>query len=78
MILHLAWSPDGGRLAAMLGGGQGLRCYDTDAWTEQADTDYGDHAYGAAFAADGRLVTSCWDGKVRLYAPAGGPGHRNR
>jgi hypothetical protein len=69
VVQHLAWSPDGARLAATLGRGKGLRVYDTADWREQArDTDYGAAAYGADFAADGRLVTSCYDGKVRLYA----------
>lgn len=68
VIHHLTWSPDGTRLAATLGGPNGLRLYDTDGWTELGrDTDYGDRSHWAAFAADGRLVTSCWDGKVRLY-----------
>ena len=37
-------------------------------WTEIGrDPDYGDNAYWANFAADGRLATACWDGRVRLY-----------
>ena len=32
-----------------------------------ADVDYGDASYGVAFAADGRLATTSWDGRLRLY-----------
>ena len=65
----LAFSSDGRYLAAGLGGRNGLRVYDRDRqWTEVfRDTDYGDTIYGATFAADGRLATASWDGKVRLY-----------
>ena len=65
----LAFSSDGRYLAAGLGGGNGLRVYDRDRqWTEVfRDTDYGDDIYGATFAADGRLATASYDGKVRLY-----------
>ena len=35
-----------------------------------SDPDYGDHSYGAAFAADGRLATTSFDGQVRLYDAA--------
>ena len=32
-----------------------------------ADGDYGDQSYGVAFAADGRLATTSFDGRLRLY-----------
>jgi WD40 repeat protein len=70
LILHLAFSPTGRYLAATLGGGaNGLRVYDRDAeWREVARDDaYGGDSYGAAFAADGRLATTSWDGTLRLY-----------
>jgi WD40 repeat protein len=65
----LAFSSDGRYLAAGLWGGHGLRIYDRDRqWTEVfRDTNYGYDIYGLAFAADGRLATASWDGKVRLY-----------
>jgi WD40 repeat protein len=65
----LAFSPDGRYLAAGLGGAKGLRIYDRDRqWAEAfRDTDYGFSIYGLSFAADGRLATANWDGKVRLY-----------
>ena len=64
----LAFSSDGRYLAAGLFGGNGLRVYDRDRWTEVfRDTDYGYDIYGVTFAADGRLATASWDGKIRLY-----------
>jgi WD40 repeat protein len=70
VVFHLAFSPDGRRLAAALGGRNGIRLYDRDrSWGEAArDEDYRDQSYGAAFAPDGRLATTSFDGKVRLYA----------
>jgi WD40 repeat protein len=69
VVLHLVFSPTGRYLAATLGRTSGLRVYDRDAgWGEVArDAPYGDDSYGAAFAADGRLATTSWDGTVRLY-----------
>ena len=69
VVLHLAFSPDGGVLAATLGGGFGLRLYDRyKNWQLMAtDTDYGDHSHGAMFAANGQLATTSYDGQVRLY-----------
>ena len=69
VVWHLTFSPDGRRLAATLGSG-GIRLYDRDrGWSEAArDEDYGDQSSGAAFAPDGRLATTAWDGKVRVYA----------
>jgi Caspase domain/WD domain, G-beta repeat len=65
----LAFSSDGRYLAAGLGVDSGLRVYDRDRqWAEVfRDTDYGAAMYGATFAADGRLATASWDGKIRLY-----------
>jgi WD40 repeat protein/uncharacterized caspase-like protein len=65
---HLVFSADGRYLAATLNQG-GLRVFDRDKnWSEAfRDTNYGDQASGAAFADDGRLATSSYDGKIRLY-----------
>jgi WD40 repeat protein len=65
----LAFSSDGRYLAAVLGFGEGLRIYDRDnKWSEAfRDPDYGWHSFGVAFANDGQLATTAWDGKVRLY-----------
>lgn len=64
----LAFSADGRYLAAGCGSG-GLRVFDRNKnWSEAfRDASYGDQSYGAAFAGDGRLATSSYDGKVRLY-----------
>ncbi len=70
VILHLCVSPDGSRLAAVLGGGEGLRVYDTRHSFSPAfaDRDYGKDSYGCAFSPDSRsLVTTCYDGQLRLY-----------
>jgi WD40 repeat protein len=66
----LVFSEDGCRLAAMMGGSSGLRVYAKDrGWDEVArDEDYQGASNGADFAPDGRLATTCFDGKVRLYA----------
>ena len=70
VVLHLAFSPDGTRLAATLGGGEGVRLIDPAAGrVVAADEGYGDGSYGAAFDAAGRLATTSYDGKVRLYDP---------
>jgi WD40 repeat protein len=67
----LAFSADGRYLAAGCGSG-GLRVFDRDKnWSEAfRDEAYGDRSYGAAFADDGRLATSSFDGKIRLYDPS--------
>jgi hypothetical protein len=66
----LTFSPDGRYLAATMGGGHGLRVFDRGKdWSETFREDhYGDDSYGAAFARDGRLATTAWDGMIRLYA----------
>ncbi len=68
VVNHLAFSPDGSRLAAILGGSNGLRVFHLPDGGEVArDVDYGDASYGVAFAADGRIVTTSGDGNIRLY-----------
>ena len=74
-ILHMAWSKDGKYLAVVFGKDpkkpdqkSGLRVYRVSDWTEIAcDIQYGASAYGVDFSSDGRLVTTCWDGYLRLY-----------
>jgi hypothetical protein len=69
VVNHLAFSVDGRRLATLLSSG-GLRIYAAECgWAEAArDEEYADQCYGADFASDGRLATTCFDGNVRLYA----------
>ena len=70
VVHHLAFSPDGTRLAAALGSGGGVRLIDPAAGrVVAADEGYGGDSYGAAFDAAGRLATTSYDGKVRLYDP---------
>lgn len=79
VVFDLAVSPDGRFLAGGLGGANGLRVWDVSALSPSAgkrepifeDRDYGDSVYGLAFAADGRLAATSWDGQVRLYGGAG-------
>ena len=69
VIYHLAFSPDGSRLAATLGGGEGTRLWETANWRILAeDKDYGDKdSYGAAFDSANRLYTVAYDGQIRRY-----------
>jgi WD40 repeat protein/uncharacterized caspase-like protein len=69
VVLYLTFSRDGRYLAAGLGGRDGIRIYDgQQEWRETAgDRDYGGQIYGLDFAGDGRLATTSFDGKVRLY-----------
>ena len=61
----LTFSPDGHYLAAGLA--KSLRVFDRQ-WREVfRDTNYGDAVLGVTFSADGRLATTSYDGKVRLY-----------
>jgi WD40 repeat protein len=64
----LTFSPDGRYLAAMHGNG-GLRIFDgRNSWSETfRDDSFGDASYGAAFAQDGRLAATSYDGRIRLY-----------
>ncbi len=69
VTFSLRFSPDGKYLAAGLGGAKGIQVYDTSEDYKQvgSDSSYGDYVCGVDFSADGRLVTSCMDGFVRLY-----------
>ena len=68
IVLHLAFSPDGLRLAATLGGTNGIRVYQvTNPRELSKDAAYGAASYGASFSSNGQLVTTSFDGKIRLY-----------
>lgn len=75
----LTFSPDGRFLAALVGR-ERLHVFDREAdWREVFHDTCPDDLYGAAFSADGRLATTCYDGKIRLYAydaKAANPGFR--
>lgn len=73
VVTHLAYSPDGRWLGASLGDA-GVRLFDAASGTEAGrDADYKGASYSAHFRADSRrLVTTCEDGQVRLYAVEAG------
>lgn len=67
----LEYSRDGQFLAVAMFGGAGIRVYRRPDLTEVArDSDYGQRSMWLDFDASGRLVTSCYDGMVRLYSPS--------
>lgn len=75
VINHLAFSPDGRWLAATLCGKNGIRVWDWRSGAEPAaDASYGADSYGAHWSRDGRLATTSWDGKIRLYRVRAGNG----
>ncbi|MDQ3686491.1 MAG: hypothetical protein M3430_12955, partial [Acidobacteriota bacterium] len=66
VLNYIAFAPDGTRLAAALTGG--VRVFRVADGAEAGrDADYGGVSYGLDFDRAGRLVTSCYDGYVRLY-----------
>ena len=68
VIYELAWSPDGRYLAVGLGGKSGIRVFRGDNYALVGqDRDYGSLVYGLDFDRQGRLVTSSYDGSLRLY-----------
>ena len=75
---HLTFSPNGRLLVISLWGKNGIRVYaSTDGWQSSResaqDSDYGADTYAAAFSPDGqRLVTTSFDGLIRLYDVAEG------
>jgi len=74
VVSHLAYSPDGRWLVASLGGTNGVRLFDAASGAEVGRAaDYGADSYSAHFRADSRrLVTTSWDGQIRLYAVKAG------
>ncbi len=68
VVLHLVFSPDGKYLAAMVAAGD-ARVYETGGWQQiGAQSDSGNKCYRADFDRSGRLVMSCSDGFIKLYA----------
>lgn len=69
VISNLTYSRNGRYIVAGLVSKKGIRVYrTTDYRLVLKDRDYGDSCYGADFDKTGRLVTTSWDGYVRLYA----------
>jgi len=67
VIDHLVFSRDGRYLAACMGK-KGIRIYRTSDFTLAGeDKDYGDRGAGADFNATGGIVTTSFDGFLRLY-----------
>jgi WD40 repeat protein len=71
VIWYLTFSSDGKYLAATLGGGGGLRVWETSGWgLVGEDRDYdGKASYGAAFDATDKLYTVANGGFLRRYGP---------
>ena len=76
VVDHLAASPDGRFLAAVLWGGNGVRVWERTGaglaeWRLIAeDKNYGGKdAYGATFDRAGNLYTAAYDSRLRRYAP---------
>ena len=71
-VQHLAFSADGARLAAALGGRAGIKVWDArNGRLLFEDTSFTGPARMVVFDAAGRLAASSADGAVRLYAPDG-------
>jgi len=65
---HLAFSPNGSKLAVALGLGEGIRLFSSQNWQEIArDSNYGDTSYSVDFDMHGRVISTSSDGLVRLY-----------
>jgi WD40 repeat protein len=69
IITHLCVSKDGHYLGATLGGGYGIRVWETENWQEIfSDTHYDKSSYSCDFDPKNRLVTTAFDGYLRLYS----------
>ena len=65
---RIAFSADGARVAVGLSSHSGIRVYDWSSGKELlADRDYADTVYGLAFAPNGALIASSYDGQLRRY-----------
>jgi WD40 repeat protein len=65
---HAAFSPDGNYLALAMKAANGLRVYRTSDYSLVAeDREYGRTSTWVEFDRSGRLATTSYDGKIRLY-----------
>ncbi|MGE0008803.1 MAG: WD40 repeat domain-containing protein, partial [Parvibaculaceae bacterium] len=72
VTINLAFSPLGGKLAAVFGGNFGMRMYDAETGAVLAeDKAYSDDTNGLAFSENGTFATGSYDGLLRLYAQDG-------
>lgn len=68
VVLHLAYSSDGSHLAVALWGPNGIRVYRTaDLKQVGSDDAYADDSYWVEFDRGGRLLSTSFDGFIRLY-----------
>ncbi len=71
-IMHLCFSPDGQYLAASLAK-EGIRMWETQYWEQIfSDTEYTESSQSCEFDAQNRLLTTSWDGYLRLYSVTSG------
>lgn len=68
VVNHLAYSAEGKYLAAALHGANGIRVYDSTGLRQvSSDLAYSDSSYWVEFDRSGRLLSSSFDGYIRLY-----------
>lgn len=68
VIRHMRFSKDGRYLVVAMGGQSGFKVYRvSDLSIAGEDAQYGGDSYGADFDGQNRLVTTSYDGYVRLY-----------
>ena len=68
LVSRLTYSHDGSRLATAFAVPSSIRVYETSSYSQIfTDSNYGHLCTDADFDSTGRLVTSCWDGFLRLY-----------
>lgn len=68
VVNRLEFSPDGRRIAAVLGGSDGLRVLDVATGKEtDLSAGYSKDTYGLAFGSDGSIYTSSYDDFIRYY-----------
>jgi WD40 repeat protein len=71
VVTYLCYSQNGEYLAATLGD-HGIQVYSSESYeTVGDDKACADSSLSADFDPKGRLVTACYDGFIRLYAPVG-------